>query len=604
MLQTKRLRLLQFDITIMGALPALISVEKSRDELQKPANYLVNTSKQYVYTINESHVTDIQSALPNHTVIYVGRDLGFSLSGIPLGGDQHIISKLQENLDKTKEVISNICKLKNAQEKLVLLLQCIPGRIQHLLAAVPMHLSRDFAKQHDEAICSAVAATLELGDLNERDKLLMQRKISKHGLGLRSMEKNLEFIFLAGFMRSVQSIKNAFPNFSKVLQYTIEGESGYGRQLADALLTLHRLPSTELRALLPDTIAGVMSEKFVWQHDEIQRELDKLVVRAHDEMYDLSKVPDQQDKANLLSTDTSIFQLVPKTKILQIPNADLIYLAKQLFGKAQRKYIHKYCPNVARSTGNYCGALLDSRDLHLRTCRMNNVNHEKHEALKYWFQELAKQAHIQTAPAPPISEVSRRNPTKQLAGDLMLVDVSLRQAGRDGKCGVLDFSIVTPAAESYCAEASKKPLHTAKLREEAKTLKYLQAYKDIDDTHFEPFVVESGGALGDRAQQIFKKICNLISQSTGQSRSSIAYFWKSRLLVTLAKITHSNALRWAMAHNSSKDPDSVPIDMTDCYDDDTYETRRMIHSSGCEQMQIAGREFDDDQEANYLLTPI
>ena len=90
------------DITIMGALPALVSVEKSRDQLQKPANYLVNTSKQYVYTINESHVTDIQSALPNHTVIYVGRDLGFSLSGIPLGGDEHIISKLQENLGQNK----------------------------------------------------------------------------------------------------------------------------------------------------------------------------------------------------------------------------------------------------------------------------------------------------------------------------------------------------------------------------------------------------------------------------------------------------------------------------------------------------------------------
>jgi hypothetical protein len=92
-------------------------------------------------------------------------------------------------LDKTKEVIANICKLNNAQEKLVLLLQCIPGRIQHLLAAVPIHLSRDFAKQHDEAISTAVAATLELGDLNERDKLQMQKKISNHGLGLRSMEK-------------------------------------------------------------------------------------------------------------------------------------------------------------------------------------------------------------------------------------------------------------------------------------------------------------------------------------------------------------------------------------------------------------------------------
>ena len=63
-------------------------------------------------------------------------------------------------------------------------------------AAVLIHLSRDFAEQHDEAISTAVAATLELGDLNERDKLLMQRKISNHGLGLRSMEKNLEFSFL------------------------------------------------------------------------------------------------------------------------------------------------------------------------------------------------------------------------------------------------------------------------------------------------------------------------------------------------------------------------------------------------------------------------
>ena len=101
------------------------------------------------------------------------------------------------------DVIANICKLKNAQEKLVLLLQCILGRIQHLLAAVPIHLSRDFAKQHDEAISTA---TLELGDLNERDKLLMQRKISNHGLGLRSMEKNLERIPLSCWLHAVDKV--------------------------------------------------------------------------------------------------------------------------------------------------------------------------------------------------------------------------------------------------------------------------------------------------------------------------------------------------------------------------------------------------------------
>ena len=110
-----------------------------------------------------------------------------------------------------------------------------------------------------------------------------------------------------------------------------------------------------------------------------------------------------------------------------------------------------------------------------------------------------------------------------------------------------NFSIVTPAAESYCAEAAKTPLYdAANFRQEAKTLKYFQAYKQLNDIHFEPFVVESGGELGERAWEIFKKIfCNLITLATGQSGSSIAYFWKSRLHVTLAKITHSNALKWA-----------------------------------------------------------
>ena len=54
----------------------------------------------------------------------------------------------------------------------------------------------------------------------------------------------------------------------------------------------------------------------------------------------------------------------------------------------------------------------------------------------------------------------------------------------------------------------------------------------MNDMHFEPFAVESGGELGERAQEIFKKICNLINPIAGQSGSSIAYFWKSRLFVT------------------------------------------------------------------------
>jgi hypothetical protein len=587
------------DITIMGTLAALVKVDESRENLQRPSNYLVNKKKQYVYTANEAHVAVIQQALPSHKVIYIGGDIGFTLSGIPLGGEQYIRAALQNNLNKTTHIIANISRLTNVQEKLILLLQCIPGRIQHLLAAVPTHLSRDFARQHDEAIMNAVANALDLGVLTERDKMLMQRKISNHGLGLRSMESNLEFLFLAGFMKTVRSIKHAFPNFLGALECTLEADSGYGLQLMDALGHLQLLPSQKLRALLPDTLRDVMKDDYVWPHDDIQRELDHMLADSHDAHYNMDRIGDQQDKATMLSTDASIFLLIPRSELLRISNEQIIYLAKQLFGKAQRKCVRKYCPNTAFGSGNICGAVLDSRDIHIRTCRMNNVNHQKHAALQQWFEDLCKQAHIQTTPAPPISEVSERNPTKQLAADIMLIDVSLRQPGRDGKSVAIDFSIVTPAAESYRKEAARKPLHAAGLREAMKVNKYLQPYKDMGDVHFEPFVLESGGIFGVRAQEVFRRICDLITQSTGQRGSAIAHFWRSRLLVTLAKITFTNAQKWALAHNKPRDPDSMVMDLVDYYDHDEREVKRMLHSSGPERIYMADQEdsgghADDD----------
>ena len=118
-------------------------------------------------------------------------EMNFNISGIPLGGEAYITAKLQNNLDKTKQVIANISKLDNVQGKLILLLVCIPGGIQLLLGAVTINLSRHFTNKHDEAITTAVADALDLDPLTKRDKLLMQRKLSNHGLGLRSMEADL-----------------------------------------------------------------------------------------------------------------------------------------------------------------------------------------------------------------------------------------------------------------------------------------------------------------------------------------------------------------------------------------------------------------------------
>ena len=141
------------------------------------------------------------------------------------------------------------------------------------------------------------------------------------------------------------------------------------------------------------------------------------------------------------------------------------------------------------------------------------------------LRELAKQVHIATTPAPPISETNLQNPTKPLA-DLLLIDVSLKEPGRDGQTVAIDFSVVSPAAESYCKQSAKEPPQAATLREATKISKFARAYKAMGNIHFEPFVLESGGVLGERARHVFNRICNLITQSSGQSGSAIiAYCW-------------------------------------------------------------------------------
>ena len=54
------------DITIMGTLDAVKAIDNSRAGLQKPANYQVNLTKQYVYTMNENQVAKIQTELTDH----------------------------------------------------------------------------------------------------------------------------------------------------------------------------------------------------------------------------------------------------------------------------------------------------------------------------------------------------------------------------------------------------------------------------------------------------------------------------------------------------------------------------------------------------------
>ena len=94
------------------------------------------------------------------------------------------------------------------------------------------------------------------------------------------MEANLEFLSLAGFMKTVKSITTAFLNFLPALLSTLEAESGYDRQLVGALEMLRDTLSQKLLDLLPNDITVVMKDDYTWPHDAIQRDLDHILAKA------------------------------------------------------------------------------------------------------------------------------------------------------------------------------------------------------------------------------------------------------------------------------------------------------------------------------------
>ena len=116
---------------------------------------------------------------------------------------------------------------------------------------------------------------------------------------------------------------------------------------------------------------------------------------------------------------------------------------------------------------------------------------------------MATQAHIPTTPAAQIPDTEHHN--EPCRADIALIGTSLRTAERDGVNAVIDFSVVHPAALSYCGEASRTPRSITASRAMRKEAQYRQQYLNHDNSNFIPFIVENGGAFGRDAERRSKQ---------------------------------------------------------------------------------------------------
>ena len=129
----------------------------------------------------------------------------------------------------------------------------------HLLSAVPPGISKEFAERHDEMVYGALARILNIpGKFTMQEYWQVQRRLSDHGFGFRSMAESRQFLFISNFARYMKLLTVRFPQAGKVFQHTIKGNAGYGAELRLALDSFHAQAeqSPKLKALLPGTVAG------------------------------------------------------------------------------------------------------------------------------------------------------------------------------------------------------------------------------------------------------------------------------------------------------------------------------------------------------------
>ena len=543
------------DITLHGSAAEVERMEVAREELQSAPNYIVNKDKQSIYTVHEQHAAELRGRFPQHDVVVVGGKIGFTLGGAPLGGDEYIKDALRENLGETEQAIEAIFKLGSKQEQLLLLRSCITGRIVHLLGAVPPGISKEFAQEHDRMVYGALARILDIpsGLFTLREYWQVQRRLSDHGFGFRSMAETREFLFISNFARCIKLLMARFPQARKVFEHTIEGDAGYGAELRRALDSLHAQAerSAKLKALLPGTVAE-LAHGFDWKHKSIQRCLDDLVACSHEALYDLADRHGQREKALMLAADMSLFHICPRDASLRLKDEELVYAAHQALGKMRRRRMVS-CGNVYRD-GKVCGENLDPYDVHIVTCQASANSHGRHAGIQAWLESMAKQARLKTQPAPDVQQRgSKQEGFKR--GDIMILGASLRTNSEiDGGTCVVDVSNITPAADSYVARAAEDGNYALERVEKKKNEKYAEAYREGIGAHFLPFVTATGGRLGGQGRVLLGRLSDIISRYTGQERSTIQYHWGARLLVKLAKYQYNSVLIHAEAQSRQQDP--------------------------------------------------
>ena len=411
--------------------------------------------KGYTGHEQDATFTAISDLCKAHEIKHYGcniRVLGVLLSNGDLNAEQAIRTHINSVVASHDELFHQLSHLP-VQIAMLLLRLCMLPRLMHFMRSLPPRYVKEAAVQFDEAVRESFAAIMEIptGEtpLTAQEQFQIGLKVSKGGVGLRSMVLVLYAAYFSSVVPVLSHLKKLFPARKHDLAH-----SPIQSDLLDCMRELKQQGVTDEEMMklgvatspISDTTDTAQAMMQLWDGNAenastagLQRKLTHWI---EDKLYDdfMSSVPeDDPMRIRLLSASgkgASLWQtVIPTEKLLIVTDENYRFEMRTLLGRmATEKLNNHEC---------LCGQILkDTTHSHFQDCKkLNGAKIARHDRVRDTLVTFMKECsdggtgYIEVEPKANVYRDPNK-PNSRERADIVLVNRNIS--------AMIDVTIVDP----------------------------------------------------------------------------------------------------------------------------------------------------------------
>jgi hypothetical protein len=462
---------------------------------------------------------------------------GLLVLGVPVGDADWSSSECLRLAARLSEVNGPLGQVPDAQTQSLLLQYCAHPRFIHLLRGVPSRVLQPASLAHDTNIQGVLRVLCSHhGPLPEEAIALSQQPMRWGGRGLTSAQRLSAAGYLGSWALAWATMTTLFPSVAQLLPHMgAEPDTAHGplptaqdllwakqeMERNRSLVRHHGLSPGQYPPGARPTVSLAWAD-FAQPRDKLQKEFSTLSHAA--DFTRLYQALPAAGQARLLSLSrpkaVSFTRAVPCNFPFTLCSGSMTVASCLQLGLPQ--------PALRGSRICACGATNDPLGYHYAICKKGGWVVRAHNAVRDTLYSMLRTVYD---PSSVIKEHARHHDYSPLKRP----DITVHNYDGRGNNLIVDVAITFPCAASVCRQASTRPLYAAKRMEGQKR----DAYGDLGSHRLVPFVLETFGAWGPAAEELFSECTEARRNRLGQEADlaswatrSFGSFWRQRLAVS------------------------------------------------------------------------